>query len=180
MRAAEALGQLEDAQAVEPLIAALEDANEDMRQVAAKGLGQLGDIRAVEPLLSLLKGSRRGYEYDAQAAIEALGNLGDTRAIEILIAKLTAGGVVQEAAIKVLGQLGDASAVDPLIAVLRDKPITGHDDKYYSFRSQVAETLATIGQLNTELLVSALKDEDEDVRWAVDYALRRIKERNKS
>ena len=52
--AAEALGQLGDARAVEPLTAALGDRNGAVRKAAAEALGQLGDARAVEPLTTAL------------------------------------------------------------------------------------------------------------------------------
>ena len=45
-QAAFALGQLRDPRAVDPLIAALKDANGDVREQAAFALGQLRDKRA--------------------------------------------------------------------------------------------------------------------------------------
>jgi HEAT repeat protein len=47
--AAEALGQIGDTSAVEPLIAALRDASLGVRRAAADALGQIGDRRALEP-----------------------------------------------------------------------------------------------------------------------------------
>jgi hypothetical protein len=61
-KAAEALGSLHDARAVEPLIAALNTsfagtspADHLLRPSVAKALGDLGDPRAVEPLIDCLK-----------------------------------------------------------------------------------------------------------------------------
>ncbi|HNV39690.1 MAG TPA: HEAT repeat domain-containing protein, partial [Methanoculleus sp.] len=54
LRAAEALGGCADTRAVEPLIAALHDPENEVRWVAAQALGKLCDARAVEPLLPLL------------------------------------------------------------------------------------------------------------------------------
>src|SRR5450759_2332909 len=53
--AAEALGQIGDARAVEPLIAALKDESWGVRRAAAEALGQIGDARAAEPLIAALK-----------------------------------------------------------------------------------------------------------------------------
>ena len=53
--AAKALGQIGDVRAVEPLIAALKDNNEDVREDVAKALGQIGDVVAGEPLCAALK-----------------------------------------------------------------------------------------------------------------------------
>ena len=49
-KAACALGDLKDTKAVGPLIDALEDTNDEVRQVAAKALGDIGDDRAAGPL----------------------------------------------------------------------------------------------------------------------------------
>jgi hypothetical protein len=64
--AAEALGQLGDVRAVEPLIAALKDPELEVRKAVIKSLGQLGDVRAVE--LSLAT----GWWEDADTATKAV------------------------------------------------------------------------------------------------------------
>lgn len=102
--AAGALGQLGDARAVEPLIAALEsrtdktwlreemgiyDGKESLLKAAAKALGQLGDSRAVEPLIDTLENRSPPFFWGARpAAARALGQLGDARAVEALKAAL--------------------------------------------------------------------------------------------
>jgi tetratricopeptide (TPR) repeat protein len=70
--AEEALGDLHDTRAVDPLILALKDNDSDVRRNAARALGNLGDTRAIEPLKSVLN-----YEdYEARyAAEEALNKL---------------------------------------------------------------------------------------------------------
>ena len=52
--AAEALGEIGDARAVEPLCAALRDKDVDVREAAAEALGKIGDARAAVPLRSAL------------------------------------------------------------------------------------------------------------------------------
>jgi hypothetical protein len=52
--AADALGRIKDARAVEPLITALKDVDLDVREAAASALGQIG-TPADEPLLAALK-----------------------------------------------------------------------------------------------------------------------------
>ena len=49
-RAAEALGELEEAQAVEPLTRALKDSDTDVRVHVALALGMIGDMSATAPL----------------------------------------------------------------------------------------------------------------------------------
>jgi HEAT repeat protein len=83
---AEALGEMGDARAVDPLIEALEDGQ--VQTKAAKALGKIGDPHAVEPLISVLKSHN---SYLVQSAVEALGDIGDTRAKESLSAIKTVG-----------------------------------------------------------------------------------------
>ena len=49
-KAAKTLGDIRDERAVEPLIEALQDRNEDVRCLAARSLGEIGDPRAEESL----------------------------------------------------------------------------------------------------------------------------------
>src|SRR5664280_1165637 len=111
--AADALGQIGDARAVDPLIAALKSGGWGMRTAAAGALGQIG-APAVEPLVAALT-DRAG---DVRtAAARALAQIGDARAVEPLVAALTdRDGDVRTAAAGALGQIGDAGAVEPLVA----------------------------------------------------------------
>ncbi len=52
--AAEALGEIRDPKAVDPLIGALKDRDHEVREEAAEALGKIGDRRAAEPLNALL------------------------------------------------------------------------------------------------------------------------------
>ncbi len=84
--AAEALVKLGDARAVGPLIAALNDENNQVRWCAAKALGNLGDARAVGPLIAALNDEN---DVVRQYAAEALGLLGwMPAAVEPLVAAL--------------------------------------------------------------------------------------------
>jgi DNA-directed RNA polymerase subunit RPC12/RpoP len=71
--AAEELGDIGDARAVEPLIIALKDKYENVRSFAAEALGKIGDARAIEPLdiASVDKNERV-----SQKAYEAWGMIG--------------------------------------------------------------------------------------------------------
>jgi hypothetical protein len=65
------LGEIADTRAVEPLIAALEDDEEYVRQHAAEALGKIGDSRAVEPLIAVLDDISSGMrEAGARALVE--------------------------------------------------------------------------------------------------------------
>lgn len=166
--AAVALGQIKDAWAVEPLIAALtysNPKNSEVRQAAAEALVQIGDARAVEPLIATLK----DWSPDVRkAAIEALGQIKNTRAIEPLIAALKHEdrSGMRRAAAEALGQVKDARAAESLIVALQDGA--------HEVSIAAAEALGRIGAPAVEPLVAALKDGDSAMRKTAVEALIKI------
>src|SRR5260221_1818364 len=78
VRAAEALGDLGNLRAVEPLIAALRDAHPRVRQFCAEALGTLGDVRAIDPLIDMLEDKSANVRGSASIS---LGQLGGVRAL---------------------------------------------------------------------------------------------------
>jgi HEAT repeat protein len=194
--AAEALGQMKDARAVEPLIAALKDEDSHVRKSAAKALEQmkwqpkddreqvvwfiakqnwnelvkLGAV-AVEPLIAALKD--KDYEKDSHVrenAAKALGQIKDARAVELLIAALKDKDFeVSTGAADALGQSKDARAVEPLIAALKDEN--------WSVRIGAAKALGQIkAACAVEPLIAALKDKDKYVRIEAVRALGQSKD----
>lgn len=103
----------------ELLIAALNDTNADVRNLAITALGKLGDLRAIEPLITALDDEDAGV--CCSAAI-ALGQLGDKRAIEPLINRLNANerwlkeeiSGVRIFVAHALGELGEERALPAL------------------------------------------------------------------
>ena len=81
--AADALGEIGDPQAVEPLIAVVENADEDweVQSRAAESLGKLGNLRATETLMASLTNMVSHVRY---MAVVALGEIGDPAAEEAL------------------------------------------------------------------------------------------------
>lgn len=71
--AAEALGEIRDPKAVDPLIAALRDRDAEVREEAAKSLGMIGDRKAVEPLNEALKDVDPKVRREAEQALARLG-----------------------------------------------------------------------------------------------------------
>lgn len=165
--AAGALAEIKDAQAVEPLIAALKDSDIDMRKAAAISLDKLKNTQAVEPLISVLKDKREDISVRRLAA-KALGNIGDIKTVESFIAGLEdRNWLVRGNAAESLGMIRDVRAVDPLIATLKDNQ--------WSVRKNAAEALGLIGDIRAvEPLISTLKDSVSDVREAVANALGEI------
>lgn len=146
--------------AVEPLLGALRDANNNVRCGAAQTLGEIRNARAIKPLICALRD--QGVRWDAT---EALGRIGGP-AVEPLLAVLQEGGTVREDATRALGRIGEP-AVEPLLGKLQD----GDGE----VRRSVAEALGKIGdQRAVEPLIAALQDEDRDVRWSTIEALGEI------
>lgn len=158
--AAEVLGEIKDARAVEPLISALRDTHKNMRQAAAEALGKLGDIRAVEPLIGELGRDVR------QVAAKALGLLGDARAVEPLIVALKdRDNNMRQTAAVALGMLGDVRAVEPLL-IAKIKDIHG------DVRQVAAKALGMLSDTRAvEPLIAALENSDKSVRRAAAEAL---------
>jgi hypothetical protein len=163
--ATQALGQIGDVRAVEPLIAALKDRDWDVRRAAAQALGLIGDVRGVEPLIVTLKDRFDGVR---KAAAQALGKIGDVRAVMPLIAALKdQSWQVSEAAAQILGQIRDTRAVEPLIAALEDRD--------WDVRRAAAQALGQIGDARAvEPLIASLIDRSKYVRQAATQALGKI------
>ena len=154
--AADALGDMNDSRAVEPLIAALEDERDSVplnncwvKMAAADALGQLGDARAVTPLIAALK--NRGGLVITRGVATHLVESRDPRWVNVLTPLLESDSwvdlysTVDKHAVIALGKIGDSRAVEPLIACLNDRSA--------DMRRTVAEALGNLGnpQLNTDI-----------------------------
>jgi len=118
LAAVQALGELRDVCAVEPLIKALGKWMEKDAEAATTASGALMKLGscAVEPLIKALWDGNPDVRY---AAAMELRKLGDARAVEPLIKALDDEyGDVCHAAALALGKLGDKRAVEPLIKAL--------------------------------------------------------------
>jgi HEAT repeat protein len=182
--------------AVPGFVAALGDADPEVRHSAVWALGQVRDVRAVEPLIAAL----RDTDQDVRAAaVRALGEIGDVRAIEPLVAALRdSNRSVRLAAREALGSV--PAAVDALLAALRDRDpdvrcnvtwalgeikdarsmealVAALGDTEPDVRYGAAMALGQIGDVRAvEPLVAALKDEDRLVRQSAARALGKIKD----
>jgi HEAT repeat protein len=189
--AVEALGEIGDAGAVEPLIAVLN--HEEMSGVrwkTAESLVKIGKP-SVEPLISTLQHPDGDVRWKAAVA---LGEIGDPRAIEPLIAQLSdTDRFVKSRAAQALGMIG-APAVHPLIQTLHDgdgnqrwgaaialggikdpkaiEPlIVALADKYENVRAEAAAALASIGKPAIAPLIRFLKYSEGTGRIEVMNAL---------
>jgi HEAT repeat protein len=100
-----ALGKL-GPPAIDPLIRSIDDAESDVRAMAAAALGEIGDPRAVERLSSLLGDEPRVRN----AAAIALSKIGTDGARVLLEATRDTHEDVREAAVAAVSRLGNASS----------------------------------------------------------------------
>ena len=124
--AADDLGQIGDARAVEPLIAVLRDKDNWVRLGAAEALGWIGDTRAVEPLIVALRDEMKNVRQSAAQSLERISPRWTQREAAkrqgpALIAALRdEDASVRTIAAGTLGQIGDVRALEPLIPLLWD------------------------------------------------------------
>lgn len=152
---ANTLGEIRDADAVEPLIRSLRDADDGVRSSAAAALGRIGDCRAVGALIEALSDTcdlvRRG-------AASALGEIRDARAVEPLLQVLAdATDRLRSAAAEALGSIGDTRAAEPLLAAAERMDADG--------RWAVAQALNRLRDPHAvPLLIESLGHADRKVR----------------
>ncbi|MEW6620777.1 MAG: HEAT repeat domain-containing protein [bacterium] len=118
--AIEILGKIKAKKAVEPLIEALKDENEQVRRDTARALANIGDKRVVEPLIESF---RREESWGCKRIIAwQLAKLDDKRVIEPLEEALSdpKNEKIKGDLALALGNIGDKKTVDLLIEVLDD------------------------------------------------------------
>lgn len=126
-RAAQALGAIRDARALQPLVDALRDRSASVRQAARTALDQIDphwqNLACSRNLISnLIKMLADPSDSIREQAAEGLGLIGVSEAVEPLIAALSdSSGGVRSAAAKALGRSRDPRVVEPLTAILKDK-----------------------------------------------------------
>lgn len=154
-QAVEVLADLRDARAVEYLIHILNREQGNIRYKAVFALGEIRDSRAVWVLVELLKD--RDWLVQKESAF-ALGKIKDVRAVDYLIDALKDEDADLRLEIAwALGEIGDEKAVEPLIELLSNRDV----------QKECAYAIRKIGTPAVALLVSALKNENDDIRrWS--------------
>jgi HEAT repeat protein len=153
------VGEIRDPGAVEALLAALDDRDEDVREIAAVACHQVNDPRVVEPLIHVVKDSNQIWFLRWRAAAR-LGEIGDRRAVEALIAVVQGRDQAEDTdadvrrhAAGALSRIGDPRAIQPLIAALKDR--------HALMRWEAGEALILMGAPAVEPLIAALQDRQE-------------------
>jgi len=160
--AAKFLGEIADRRAVEPLLTALCDPSDIVREHAARALAAIGDPAAVEPLIRALADETR--EVRSQA-VRSLGELRDPRAVEPLVGMFTdEDEYLRDCAAEALASIGDRASFEPLVRMMGDESS--------DVRRTVAAALRAVGGTDAvPHLVRALGDPDSGVRWQAASAL---------
>ncbi len=182
--AAQALGQIKDAQAAPGLIERLWDEYPDVRRAAAWALGEIEDSQAASSLLQALGDSEVSVQ---EAAAEALGKLDNAAAlaeqgvITALLDVLAQGWEpVRRAAVRSLGSLGARIGQrfpDAAEAILVSVT-AALSDPDVDVRRQAARALGEISRKREYAsadvlsgLIGALHDPDEETRRSAAAAL---------
>jgi len=162
-KAAKALGQLGNNEAVMVLIEALnKKTNSSIVCSIIESLGKIGDVRSVDTLINFLANEKPEIR---ECTAASLGKLGDVRAVEHLIAALNDEEErVRWYAADSLGKIGNPICVESLIKRLSDNSAR--------VRESAVTALGQIGnQQAIEALIKALEDVDKRV---VDQAAERL------
>lgn len=152
--AAWALGEIGDERGVAPLVAALDDEDDEVRKYATRSLIKLNRA-AVMPLVAYLeKAPPRGEA----GAVRALGDIGDRRALQPLLARVS--GQSRADVFLALGKLRAPEAEATLIAGLADPD--------WQVRMNAAMALGPLGSKGAvATLEKTLEDEVHVVReWS--------------
>ncbi len=160
--AAEALGAVTDAAAVERLIALLADEQWVVRKAAVVALGRQGDA-AAEPLAKVMSDSKGHMDWIAARALAAIGQA----SVPALLAAVAAEPRRAAPAIAALGDLATPEAVAPLAALA--------DDPKGDWQARI-QTMAALAKIGDEPAVAALirtlhSTQSEGIRQAAARAL---------
>jgi HEAT repeat protein len=167
MAAAQALGAIGDAAAIEPLSRALADDAPVMRMAAAQALGAIGDAAAIQALGSVLRDDALGVR---MAAVRALGKIGGPAAAALLgLALRDDESSVREAAVEALAAIKTPRVRSMLQAALKDRSAAVCRAAMWAL-SEIGDAQA-IGPLSV-----ALNDADPSVRGAAATALGKIRD----
>ena len=163
--AANALGRIGDARAVDALFKALKDLNPDVRGSSVDALESIGSDLSVSKLIFALGDFDTFVRYRSALS---LGRIGGERAVEALTAALKDSEVdVRNAAVKGLGRIGGPRAVLALTLA--------QQDHHAKIKLAVAEALGNIGNTKiADMLILALRDRNWNVRFQAAEALQKI------
>jgi HEAT repeat protein len=150
--AARVAGRLQVKAAGDPLIAAVNDSNREVRYAAMRALGDIDESRSVQALSEQLTYYGKGE--GARAALEALARIADPSSVPVFAAQLThKDPFMRRVAAEGLGRVGDTSQVSLL-------QTGAGNDLSAAVRAAMAFALQKLGQHYVTRLVDFLNSDD--------------------
>jgi beta-lactamase regulating signal transducer with metallopeptidase domain len=156
-----------DPKTIEALIAALNDADPEVREMVVTTLSRMRDPRIVTALLPLLKDSNAEVR---EQAVFALARSGDARAVTAVAGMIDdASPDVRQQAVHLLGRSRNPDALPALTKALKDSSP--------DVRQQAAFGLGQLRNPNAvDALIETLKDSSPDVREQAAFALGQLRD----
>ncbi len=155
--------------AVEPLIAALQDDDLSVQKAAVRALGRIADPRAIKPLLDIALSYRdKPLRAEADKALVAIGEPALPATIKKLEHKESHTRIQ---AADLLGKMGNPQAVAPLVAAMHKE--SEFSESGFVYRSDYIMALGQIGgEAAVKGLVEALRYTDNRqaaTRWLAKF-----------
>jgi HEAT repeat protein len=159
MAAANALGELEEADAVPELATVFDDNDPRVRARAARASGVIGDQRATDPLTGLLGDPKAGVRLEAA---EALGRIGNRQALQALLELYDDSDErVRRIAVSGFGEFDNDRPVEALIEALGDDASAVRRTAVYSLIQLLSNVPTEKSHEIRETVVERLSDTDD-------------------
>ena len=159
MAAANALGRLDDASGLQPLVGALDDEDPRVRLRAAQACGTFADARAVPGLRERLEDEEPRVR---RAAANALGAIGTDEALSPLLELLDDGDEsIRRIAAGALGKASTPEPVEPLARALGDESAVVRNAAVYSVIELLSNVPTEQSHAVRDQVVSELKAADD-------------------
>ncbi|WP_340097877.1 HEAT repeat domain-containing protein [Salinibaculum salinum] len=159
MAAANALGELDESDAVPKLTAVFDDSDPRVRARAARATGQISDPRATNPLESLLTDPKAGVRREAA---EALGRISNRQALQALLSLYDDDDErVRRIAVSAFGNFDNDRPVDPLINALGDDTSTVRRTAVFSLIELLSNVPTEKSHEIRETVVEQLSETDD-------------------
>ncbi len=159
MAAANALGELDESDAIPNLTDVFDDSDPRVRARAARATGKINDPRATNPLESLLTDPKAGVRREAA---EALGRISNRQALQsLLVLYDDSDERVRRIAVSAFGNFDNDRPVDPLINALGDDASAVRRTAVFSLIELLSNVPTEKSHEIRETVVEQLSDTDD-------------------
>lgn len=175
--AEEALGDIADPGAVDPLLRTLRQAGE---VTVVEALGKIRDRRAIEPLVTALRDFRPWMQKAVEAALDRIDSRWPRSAIvkqalpDFIAALEDKNFLVRVAAARALGRIGDQRAFEPLLKALQQGGYVRHAAEQSLNLLQPDWKVSEAARKMQPDFIRELKDPSHEVRYGAARQLEKI------